>query len=127
MDIVSSFSDLLQVFAVSMTAATHNNLQELIAGWVFAPRRTIMGMLRARGTGRHHSAYHRLFATAKWSIDKTGLAVYDLIRRFLPQAGRQLTEGLGPHDPAFAIADRPGVEHRQAAFGSTRRCPISAD
>ena len=86
MDIVSSFSDLLQVFAVTMTSSTHGNLQELIAGWVFAPRRTIMGILRARGTERHHSAYHRLFACAKWSIDKTGLAVYDLIRRLVPQA-----------------------------------------
>jgi len=49
MDIVSSFSDLLQVFAMTMTPATHGNLRELIAGWVFAPRRTITGMLRAGG------------------------------------------------------------------------------
>lgn len=86
MDIVSSFSDLLQVFAVTMTATTHGNLKDLISGWVFAPRRTIMGMLRAGGTDRHHSAFHRLFANAKWSIDKAGLAAYDLIRRLLPQA-----------------------------------------
>ena len=43
-------------------------------------------MLRAGGTERHHSAYHRLFASAKWSVDRAGLAVYDLIRRFVPQA-----------------------------------------
>ena len=50
-----------------------------------------MGMLRAGGLRRHHSAFHRLFASAKWSVDQAGfdqagLAVYDLIRRFLPQA-----------------------------------------
>jgi len=86
MDIVGSFADLLQVFAVTMTPTTFGNLRELAVGWVFAPRRTIMGMLRAGGSQRHHSAFHRLFASAKWSVDGAGLAVYDLIRRFLPQA-----------------------------------------
>jgi len=85
MDICSSFAQLLQVFSVTMTAPTHANLVELITGWVFAPRRTIMGMLRAGGVERHHSAFHRIFATATWSIDSVGLAVYDLIRKLLPQ------------------------------------------
>ena len=44
-----------------------------------------MGMIRAGGVDRHHSAFHRIFATAKWSIDAVGLAVYDLIRKRLPQ------------------------------------------
>lgn len=86
MDIIGSFAELLQVFAVTMTPTTSENLRELVVGWVFAPRRTIMGMLRASGSQRHHSAFHRLFASARWSIDRAGLAVYDLIRRFLPQA-----------------------------------------
>ena len=86
MDIVGSFADLLKVFAVTMTPTTFGNLRELAVGWVFAPRRTIMGMLRAGGSERHHSAFHRMFASAKWSVDRAGLAVYDLIRRFLPQA-----------------------------------------
>ncbi len=85
MDIVCSFADLLQVFAVAMTPPTFGNLRELTVGWVFAPRRTIMGMLRAGGSERHHSAFHRLFASAKWSVDRAGMAVYDLIRRFVPQ------------------------------------------
>jgi SRSO17 transposase len=86
MDICSSFVQMLQVFSVAMTAPTHAGLVELMTGWVFAPRRTIMGMLRAGGVDRHHSAFHRIFATAKWSIDGVGLAVYDLIRKLLPQA-----------------------------------------
>ena len=85
MDIVSSFADLLQVFAVTMTPPAHENLRELVVGWVFAPRRTIMGMLRAGGVERHHSSFHRIFSDAKWSIDTVGLAVYDLIRKLLPQ------------------------------------------
>ncbi len=85
MDICSSFVPMLQVFAVSMTAPTHANLVELMTGWVFAPRRTITGMLRAGGTDRHHSSFHRIFANAKWSIDAVGLAVYDLIRKLRPQ------------------------------------------
>ncbi len=85
-DIVTSFSDLLQVFAITMTAPTHSNLIELTKGWVFAPRRTVLGMLRAGGIERHHSAFHRMFAAAKWSIDAVGLSVYDLIRRLVPQA-----------------------------------------
>ena len=85
MDIVCSFADLLQVFAVTMAPASQENLRELIAGWVFAPNRTITGMLRAAGTERHHAAFHRLFANAKWSVDRAGLAVYDLIRELIPQ------------------------------------------
>jgi hypothetical protein len=84
-DIVTSFSELLQVFAITMTAPTHANLVELTTGWVFAPRRTVLGMLRAGGIERHHSAFHRMFATAKWSIDIVGLSVYDLIRKLIPQ------------------------------------------
>lgn len=86
MDIVSSFCPLLQVFAITMTSPTQANLQALIAGWVFAPRRTIQGMLRAGSVDRHHSAFHRLFASAKWSVDQAGLAVYDLIRKLAPQS-----------------------------------------
>ena len=86
MDICICFAQMLQVFSTSMTAPTYANFQELATGWVFAPRRTINGMLRAGGVERHHSAFHRLFASAKWSIDKVGLAVYDLIRTLIPQA-----------------------------------------
>lgn len=86
MDICSTFVEMLQVFSVAMTAPTHANLVELMTGWVFAPRRTVTGMLRAGGTERHHSAFHRMFATAKWSVDSVGLAIYDLIRKLIPQA-----------------------------------------
>ena len=37
-------------------------------------------ILAAEAVGiKHHSAYHRLFATARWSLDELGLAVFALI------------------------------------------------
>ncbi len=79
MDGVTSFTMLLQVFTDIMTQQTANSFRTLIVGWLLAPRRTIMGMVRASGTERHHAAFHRLFASAKWSIDQAGLKVFDLL------------------------------------------------
>ncbi|HBN77245.1 MAG TPA: hypothetical protein DD473_15805 [Planctomycetaceae bacterium] len=62
-----------------MNQPTANTFRTLIRGWLLAPRRTILGMVRASGTERHHAAFHRLFATAKWSIDQAGLKVFDLL------------------------------------------------
>jgi hypothetical protein len=79
MDVATSFVPLLQVFAAEMTQPTFQNLTTLIAGWVFAPRRTVLGMLRASGSQRHHAVFHRVFAAARWSVDGVGLKVFDLI------------------------------------------------
>lgn len=81
MDLVSSFVVLLQELAVNMSAPSLANLQTIVTGWVFARRRTITGMLVAAGVAekRHHSAFHRLFAEAAWSLDAVGLAVFRLI------------------------------------------------
>lgn len=79
MDIVASFMPLLQVFTAGMTEPTAQSFKEIVAGWIFAPQRTILGALRATETTKHHSAYHRIFASARWSIDRVGLAVFDLV------------------------------------------------
>src|SRR3954453_5575414 len=79
MDVATTFLPLLQVFAMEMTAPTFQAFLTLVAGWLLAPRRTILGMVRASGTARHHAAFHRLFAAASWSMDRVGLAVFDLI------------------------------------------------
>jgi len=81
MEVVQSFHVILQVVSGVMTAPTAKTFQTLVAGWLLAPRRTIIGMVRCSDTDRHHSAFHRLFATAVWSIDKAGLAVFDLVTR----------------------------------------------
>jgi hypothetical protein len=85
MELVTSFSRLLQVFAYSMKQRTFAAWQSLAVGWLFASRRTVLDMVRSSGSQRHHAAFHRVFATARWSIDRVGLAVLDLILRWAPQ------------------------------------------
>ena len=89
MTLVPSFIDLLQPLSCLMTAPTFGNFLTVLDGWVFARRRTITAMILAAdavGT-KHHSAYHRLFSAARWSLDELGLAVLDLI---LPLLGNGL-------------------------------------
>ena len=64
MNLVTSFLVMLQPLAWAMTCPTFANLTTMLAGWAFAPRRTVTGMLLAAGAvgKKHHSAYHRLFA-----------------------------------------------------------------
>lgn len=85
MSLVTSFRDLLQPLSCAMTTPTFNSLLTVIGGWVFARRRTVTGMiLAANAVGtKHHSAYHRLFAAARWSLDELGLAVFALMRPLL--------------------------------------------
>jgi SRSO17 transposase len=64
-----------------MTAPSFDSLVTMVTGWVFAHRRTVTRIIVAAdavGT-KHHSAYHRLFSTAHWSLDELGLAVFQLI------------------------------------------------
>jgi hypothetical protein len=79
--LVSSFVLLLQQVSGVMTAPTWNSFEALMVGWVFARRRTVTGMIEAAGLigKRHHSVFHRVFATARWSLDRMGLAVFDVL------------------------------------------------
>src|SRR3954451_1206300 len=82
--LVPSFAALLQPFRDQMTAPTFASLLTVLTGWVFARRRTVTGALAcdlAAGLGvpKHHSAYHRLFAAARWSLDAVGLGVLGLL------------------------------------------------
>jgi len=79
MDDLTSFATLLKVFTDIMNQPTACTFRTLIRGWLLAPRRTIMGMVRASGTERHHAAFHRIFASARWSIDQVGFKVFDLV------------------------------------------------
>jgi SRSO17 transposase len=64
-----------------MTAPTFANWVTLLGGWLFAPRRTITGMLIAANVSgkRHHASFHRVFSNGRWSLDVLGLAVLRLI------------------------------------------------
>jgi DDE superfamily endonuclease len=87
MELVPSFLAWLQPLAIWMTAPSFQTWQMLAAGWVFASRRTVTSMILAAGAvGRkHHSAFHRFFAEARWSRDAVGLAVFDLIAPWLSE------------------------------------------
>ena len=85
MTLVTSFAFLLQEFAVVMNSRTLENLTTLTSGWIFAHRHTVTGMIVASGMAgvKHHSAFHRIFATARWSLDAAGLAVFRLLEPYL--------------------------------------------
>lgn len=85
MSLVPSFRQWLQPFWLVMAAPTFQTFTWIVSGWLFAPRRTITGMMLAAGVvGRkHHSAFHRVFSAASWSLDRVGLAVFDLVAVWL--------------------------------------------
>lgn len=85
MELVPGFVRLLQPWAATMTAPTFDSLITLVAGWVFASRRTVTRMILAAGASanKHYSSYHRVFNAAHWSLDAVGLAVFELMRPFL--------------------------------------------
>lgn len=86
--LVPSFVDLLQPLTCVMTTPTFQSFMTLLCGWVFARRCTVTGMiLAAQAQGaKHHSAYHRVFSAARWSLDELGLAVFMLIEPLLDKS-----------------------------------------
>jgi hypothetical protein len=91
--LVPSFLALVQPLSWAMRAPCFRSFLTLVAGWLFAPRRTITGMLVAAGVAgtRHHAAFHRVFAAARWSLDELGLIVFRLILPLLPPGSVRLT------------------------------------
>ena len=87
MSLTSSFRELLLSLSDVMTRPTFHSLIVLLTGWVFASRRTVTGMIQAAAAVgvKHHSAFHRVFSAARWSLDALGLAVFKLVLRWLPE------------------------------------------
>lgn len=85
MTLVSSFLDLVQQVSCVMTQPTFHSFLIVVTGWAFARRRTVTNMIVAAHAvdTKHHSAFHRVFAAARWSLDELGLAVFDLILPWL--------------------------------------------
>jgi len=79
--LVAPFADLVQYIGLGMTVPTFQSFLTIVTGWLFAPHRTVTAMLVAAGAvgSKHHSAFHRLFAAARWSLDVLGLHVFDLV------------------------------------------------
>jgi hypothetical protein len=79
--LVPSFVDLLQPLSCVMTVPTFESFLTVVTGWTFAHRRTVTRIIVAADAvgKKHHSAYHRVFSAARWSLDELGLAVFGLI------------------------------------------------
>jgi hypothetical protein len=78
----ASLVELLAVFRPHLTAPSYRTFCQLTCGLIAAGgRRTVTGILVGAGLGRvwHHSRAHRLFAAARWSPDRLGLALLGLL------------------------------------------------
>jgi len=109
LEVVSTFRRLLDELSPVMTSPTFGSLIVVVTGWLFAPKRTITGMIQAAGAvgKKHHSAFHRLFASARWSMDEVGLAVMGIALRMLP----------GDEDVFLAIDDTLARKRGLKVFG----------
>lgn len=85
MDLVPGFQRFLQGLAPATTAPTFASLVTIVTGWVLSGRGTITRMILAAGPSatKHFSSYHRVFSTARWSIDALGLAVFEMAKPLL--------------------------------------------
>ncbi len=88
MHLPSTFLAILLSLETTMTAPTFHRWITLLAGWLFAPRRTVTGILIAAGVSgkRHHAGFHRFFASARWSLDRLGLAILGLVLSLVPRS-----------------------------------------
>jgi hypothetical protein len=123
MSLVASFVEIVQPLSWAMSTPVFTTFLTLLTGWIFAPRRTITGMIVAAGVAeqRHHAAFHRVFSAARWSLDQLGLIVFLLLKVLLPEGTVDLslddTEahkrgkkvyGVGMHrDPQLSTRKKP--------------------
>ena len=86
MTLVASFVQFVRPLSWAMRTPVFRSFLIVLTGWLFAPRRTLTGTLIAAGVAgqRHHAAFHRVFAAARWSLDHLGLIVFDLLTTLLP-------------------------------------------
>lgn len=88
MSTVSSFSALLASFIPLMTAPTFENLKLIASGWVLSTgKRTVTAIIgRAGAVGtKDHSAFHRFFSRARWSLDEVSHVLLGVLLQFVPQ------------------------------------------
>jgi hypothetical protein len=92
-------------------------------------------ILAANAVGeKHHSAYHRLFAAARWSLDELGLAVFSLILPLRQGTLRLVVDdtlarkrglkvfGVGMHREGFASHHDPILSSRKTAIVNWAHC-----
>lgn len=87
MTAVSSFLALMASFMPLMTAPSFQNFVLLASGWIMTPgRRTVTQLLQGAGAvgKKDHSAFHRFFSRARWSMDQVSRVVLTMILKLLP-------------------------------------------
>jgi len=102
-----SLEVLLDEFRPCFTAPTLRTFTALAVGLIAATRRrTVCGMLLGAGLERvwHHSRAHRFFALARWSADRVGLVLCDMIVRLLLSKDAPIT--LAVDDTLFKRSGR---------------------
>ncbi|MER5916397.1 transposase [Streptomyces sp. NPDC001982] len=80
--VLPSLAGLLEVFRPCFRAPTYRVFAALVVGMIAQTgRRTVCGMLLGAGLGGvwHHARAHRFFSAARWSADRVGLALAQLI------------------------------------------------
>lgn len=114
MSLVQTFVDLLQPLSVAMTVPTFDTFLIVLCGWVFARRHNVTGMILAADAvgSKHHSAFHRLFSAARWSLDEVGLAVADLLL-----SGNGAGAGAAGTRVTLALDDTLCRKHGRKIFG----------
>jgi hypothetical protein len=124
MALVASFVELVQPLSFAMSTPVFSRFLILLTGWIFAPRRTVTGMLVAAGVAgvQHHAAFHRVFSAARWSLDQLGLIVFLLVKRLLPEGTVKLSlDDTEAHKRGLKVY---GVGMHHDPLLSTRKQPV---
>jgi hypothetical protein len=85
-----SLRRLLDALAGCFTTPTFEVFQAMVVGLIAQTgQRTVCGMLTGAGlaTSWSHHRAHRLFSTARWSVDQVGLTVFELVLTHLVTDG----------------------------------------
>jgi hypothetical protein len=99
--LVASFVEIVQRLNWAMSTPVFNRFLIVLAGWIFAPRRTITGTLIAAGVAgqQHHAAFHRVFSAARWSLSLDDTEAH--------KCGKKVY-GVGMHrDPQLSTRKKP--------------------
>lgn len=124
MVLVASFTEIVQPLSWAMSTPVFARFMIVLTGWIFAPRRTITGMLVAAGVAgqKHHAAFHRVFSAARWALDPLGLIVFGLLRALLPEGTVQLSlDDTQAHKRGLKVY---GVGMHHDPQLSTRKMPV---
>jgi hypothetical protein len=112
MSLVVPFTELVQQVACSMTAPSLATFLILVTGWVFAPRRTVTGMiLAARAVGlKHHSAW---ISRQSGRLENLTPRQPNWLIHCIIWINRSKFTDTAPFPPPRVLLARHSIEHRE--------------